>query len=213
MMQMLKKIIALLIYPGTAAIFFGVSAYLSYKIVAADESVANSPIAANETPYNPQARVEAGEEIAFIYIGASSCQAANNPTFIEAVRGVKEMLVEKVAETGNSYTTVGIAVDLSTEAGLKHLSKFGQFDEIMTGRGWINEGVLKYVWQDHPGRAATPQVLIVRRTVRTEAGVEVNEESILIRKIGLASVQDWLNAGLPLPHVLPAETSIALTEQ
>ncbi len=97
--------------------------------------------------------------------------------------------------------TIGIAKDSVAEQGIRHLRRFGRFDEIMAGRGWRNAGVLRYIYDDFPGPAATPQVLVLRRTLANNVGQwEVLKEEVLVRKVGLMEIRNWVNRGATIPQ-------------
>lgn len=105
------------------------------------------------------------------------------------------------ARTGKALMLMIIRLfkDLDVEAGIKHLQKYGHFDEIMTGRGWLNIRLLKYVHEGFPGKAATPQILVVdRRKVRT-AGSAIQDEILVLRKVGADEIAAWASLGTPLP--------------
>lgn len=74
---------------------------------------------------------------------------------------------------------------------------------IMTGRSWLNEGILKYIWNDIPGAAATPQILVVERQVdglKPEGirNYRLLDEKLIARKVGAKEIQQWFELGAPL---------------
>ncbi len=72
------------------------------------------------------------------------------------------------------------------------MNKFGPFDEVMSGRSWANTGVLKYVFEDLPGPAATPQVVLVERMLNArDRSYSVAEERVLARAVGLEEIKRW----------------------
>jgi hypothetical protein len=105
-----------------------------------------------------------------------------------------------------NFSVHGISKDSFISNGIFHLKKFGPFDEISTGNGWNNSGILKYVYGDIPGKAATPQILVVKRTYNIVsfnnekpnfAGIK--NESQITRKIGLDEIYDWISNDVLLP--------------
>lgn len=146
-----------------------------------------------------------GAELALVYIGSSTCSYANSEELPALLETVRELLRERAQKAGRSFATIGVSKDLDVEAGIKHLQKYGHFDEIMTGRGWLNIGLLKYVYEGFPGKAATPQVLVVdRRKVRT-AGSAIQDEVLVLRKVGADEIAAWASLGTPLPPLRPAK--------
>lgn len=96
------------------------------------------------------------------------------------------------------FATIGIARDRSSRAGIDHLSQFGTWDEVLSGRGWLNTGVIKYVYDDLPGRAATPQVIVVERSVRRTPTVAIEQEGVVFRRVGLDQITRSVELGRSL---------------
>lgn len=75
----------------------------------------------------------------------------------------------------------------------------------MTGRSWLNEGMLKYVWDELPGKAATPQILIVDRSVKVRSAENpvygLHSERLVVRKVGMKEIRQWYELGTPLPDL------------
>ena len=155
--------------------------------------------------YEPAYKAVAGVELALIFIGSSKCAFSTNPELPQMVETAKESVQKAAMEADRSFTATGIAKDWDVHAGVTHLVTFGTFDEIMAGRSWMNEGVLKYIWQTLPGVPSTPQVLVVERKVSVPGDAidrfKVSEEAVVVRKIGLGEIQQWVEAGTPLPRL------------
>lgn len=155
--------------------------------------------------YQPTHKAVPGAELALVFIGSSQCAFSTNPDLPRMIEHAKNAVKETAVEAGMSFSTLGVAKDWNVDAGIAHLSAFGRFDEIMAGRSWMNEGVLKYIWQTLPGAPSTPQVLVVERmvTVPLAAGdrFKVSDESVITRKIGLDEIEQWVEAGMPLPNL------------
>lgn len=122
------------------------------------------------------------------------------------IKGLKISLQKKARKNDHSFVAIGVSKDWSIEKGLNHLSKFGNFDEVMTGMNWLNTGVLKYVWEDIPGAAATPQVLLIDRTVEVspKGGTKwyaLRDEHLLKRVVGTRELRRWVDKGAPVPSL------------
>lgn len=158
----------------------------------------------NAAGYQPAMRAPAGAELALVYITSSTCRASNRPGLPEGVERLKVLLREAARRNGRSFTTLGIAREWDTEAGIEHLRRFGRFDEVIAGRNWINTGLLRYLWEDLPGTAETPQLLVVdrrlvnRRTPEAADGL-LRDERVVVRKVGSLEIERWLAQGAPLP--------------
>ncbi|HWK90419.1 MAG TPA: hypothetical protein VNP72_10540 [Longimicrobium sp.] len=170
--------------------------------------------------YAPSFRAPAGREMAFVFIGASHCTPSNHESLPPAVERLKLLLRDRAARSGRSFTTLGIARDWSVDAGLAHLGKFGLFDEVVAGRNWLNVGLLRYVWEDVPGQAATPQVLVLDRRLVDRGAPEaadgvVQDERLVTRLVGWEEIERWAARGAPLPRlprVVRADSAAAVAE-
>jgi hypothetical protein len=86
----------------------------------------------------------------------------------------------------------------------------GAFDEIAAGYGWMNSAALKYLWQDFPGEASTPQLLLLYRQSRipgqneADRGFEIEAESLIQRVVGANEIRRWLAEGVPIRAGLPS---------
>jgi hypothetical protein len=163
---------------------------------------------AAEDGYMPSMRAPAGQELAFVFIGASRCRPSNHESLPAAVEQAKLLLHDRAARSGRSFTALGIARDWRVDAGLAHLARFGRFDEVVAGRNWLNLGLLRYVWEDVPGEAATPQVLVLDRRLVDRNSAEaaegvVQDERLVARLLGWDEIERWVERGAPLPD-LPA---------
>jgi hypothetical protein len=166
----------------------------------------NAP-APSPDAYVPSYQVRDGDELALAYVGSSSCGPSNRPSLPAAVEHIKQAVQRQAEAQGVGFTSVGIAKDWVVENGLAHLRKYGRFDEVTTGRSWMNAGVLTYVFEDYPGAAATPQVLLVRRTVQTGPMRAVQPGEVLLRKVGTREITGWSDRGAPVPRARPAVSS------
>jgi hypothetical protein len=96
-----------------------------------------------------------------------------------------------------------VSIDWSIQTGLEHLSRFGEFDEISTGRKWYGMGPRRYIWKDLPGLAGTPQLLVVHRTRQLDplaGSVEpsFHDERLVVRKVGVDDIRSWIESGAAL---------------
>lgn len=145
----------------------------------------------------------AGTQLLFVYVGSSSCGSSNNPDVPEMIRALQDLVRSKAQERNYQFVSIGIAAELNPESGIDHLAKVSAFDEIAAGQSQHNQALAHFVHVDHRGLAATPQVIIVERNLVEEAPGRVDPsiraERVLLRKVGLAELQNWLALGGPLP--------------
>jgi len=154
--------------------------------------------------YTPSRLHANGHELLFIYIGSSSCAASNIDELRNLTKRAKIHLEKLASSRGKSFFTMAIGIDLKPQNGYDHIRKFGLFNEVHVGRGWMNDSVVKYIWQEYPGAPATPQIIVLEREIHspTEFGdrFSVNNENILVRKVGYLEIRDWANNNFPIPH-------------
>lgn len=150
--------------------------------------------------YRPGANRAPGEQLVLVYIGSSRCRWSNGPELPNVVVSLKTTLQDQAQAAGMGFAAVGIARDGLAADGVAHLAKFGDFDEVMSGHGWANTGVQRYVYGAMPGIGATPQVLVVARSVDHRLGhVSIFDERVLVRKVGADEIITWARAGANVP--------------
>lgn len=148
--------------------------------------------------YKPAAAIEAGDEIALVFIGASFCNAHNTPGFPEVVETAKLRLQRHAQQGGMQFRAIGVALDWRPADGLAFLARFGEWDEVASGSNWIGDAATKYIWRDIPGDADVPQLLVLRRSVQTGQALRLGEDGVLKRILGTADIEDWVSAGAKL---------------
>lgn len=150
--------------------------------------------------YEPQRIIEGGSEILMVAVLSSRCHWSNLPELKSAVRQAKVVLSGRAEARGRGFTTLGVARDMSTVAGIAHLREHGAFDEVMAGRGWYNTGLMTFVYGDLPGPAVTPQLLVLEQTVSATGGERrISNRNLLTRKLGSEAIIAWVEQGAPLP--------------
>ncbi len=137
-----------------------------------------------------------------VFIGSSTCSFSNHSTLPGLIEEAKLNLQSKALDLGTSFSTIGVSIDWVTSDGIAHLNKFGNFDEVITGRKWHGTGANIYLGQI-PGVNATPQILILARRPEPSSdngARSVSEEIPIYRIAGLQRIRNWLDRGLPLPQ-------------
>ena len=161
--------------------------------------------------YSPRLSVESGDELVLVYIGASTCGASNVPELPGIVERIKVALKAEAGRRKLQLLVTGVAKDVVSGSGLRHLQKFGTFDETVAGNGWLNSVARHYVVDAFPGLRATPQlVLTVRQTRVDVGGPSVSNERLLARKIGVSEIKNWLELGVPVPPDLFSGETVRL---
>ena len=145
--------------------------------------------------YSRGARSDSGPEVVFVFITSSTCGPSNEPGLQDSVVRLKLAVRDYAARLGYGFSAVGVAKDRDVDAGLEHLEGFGTFDEVTAGRGWLNGGILRFVYGDVPGPAATPQVLVVERYVEVDGGERlIRTERLVGRRVGVTEIGRWSRA-------------------
>lgn len=136
-------------------------------------------------------------EIVLVYIGSSTCAPSNSQEARTLVAAARHSVEAQAGKLGVRLRTIGVAKDASVGAGLAHLSRLKPFDEIATGRGWLNLGILRYIRSEFVGAAATPQVVVTFRNLSHVDGGSslIRGEHVLARKVGLEELRGWATTG------------------
>ena len=134
------------------------------------------------------------DERVLIYFGASTCKPSRDPGLAADVRAIRSALHESATHDSRRLVAIGVAVDIDVQAGLAHLLSVDAFDEVLSGHGWANEGVLKYIAGDLSGPPATPQLVVVDRHITNDGdpgdlGSDIG--TVRTRKVGLAAIRRW----------------------
>lgn len=80
-----------------------------------------------------------------------------------------EQLKLRAMAEGNSFATVGVALDWHLKPGLRWLDKMGSFDEVSVGRSWVNSSAVRHIWREFQATPALPQVLLIEHTVKSDS--------------------------------------------
>lgn len=146
-------------------------------------------------------------ELVLVYIGSSTCGPSNDPRLTAWIREATDTLRYRARNTGTAVITVGVARELDVAAGISHLARTAVFDELSVGQRERNHLSQKYIARDFPGIAATPQVLVLFREYEELplGGIDAGSvrETLLLRRVGLLEVENWLRLGSPIPSFPP----------
>lgn len=163
------------------------------------------PEKSTEIGYVPSYEKASGKELVMVFIGSSACAYSNHEALPKLIEDAKLKLQRKSAEQGWAFNVIGVSVDWRTSDGVAHLSRFGHFDEIMTGRKWHGTGADIYS-RKFPGINATPQIFVFARDYTQnaeEAIAPAPKEISIYRVVGLLPIENWLKRGCPLPQDAP----------
>ena len=152
-------------------------------------------------------KVSPGQEFILVFIGSYECAASRAPELAPAFRDAQTSLRARVAAENAEFVTVGVAVDWVVDEGLAFLKDIATFDEMSAGRSWLNSSAVPLLWGAQAGEPALPQiVLLSRRIVADPGSYRIDEERVLLRKVGLDEILQWQALGFPsadLPRLPP----------
>lgn len=146
-----------------------------------------------------------GRQVVFVYLGSPACVWSNRPETYRAIRTAIRAVAARADSAKVGYTTIGASVAWGAQRGVEHLAEIAEFDEISAGSSWLNSLGIKYFWRDVPGAPATPQVLVLLREIKAPLAdqggglLEVSDEQLLARKVGLPEIERWVALGAPIP--------------
>lgn len=94
---------------------------------------------------------------------------------------------------------VGVAIEGNTEASRHFIANFGEFDEVVVGRGWLSSAAVTYVWRDPRGFGGIPQLILLRRNITVnDTTISVSPDSLVLRLIGERAISAWAKSGSPV---------------
>lgn len=150
--------------------------------------------------YRPAQPAAPGTQLLLVFIGSSTCKYSSAADLAEMVEGAKMKVAAEAKQRGVGYKVIGVAIDSDFRRGVHFLKRFGYFDEVTSGSGRFNTAFVKYVYDEMPGEAATPQILVIERSITEKDGdVSVSEERLLRRVRGRAAIGRWTEGGAVLP--------------
>jgi len=155
--------------------------------------------------YRAQPSDRSGVELLMVTFTSGSCSACAEPYLPPLLEEAKISIQEEARNRGLEFVAMGVGVDGSVGLGMENLARFGEFDEVVLGRSWTNSAALAYMFQDFPGEAAVPQVVVLQRSIDGAPGLRrsVSDARLLARKVGPQELRAWRQAGFPLPMVVP----------
>lgn len=130
-----------------------------------------------------------GVEVLAIFIASSTCGASEFPGLLEAMKQIRGHLKARAIREEKVFVSVGVALDQDPVAGISFLEKFGPFDELASGGGWMNGTALTFVTRDMPAEMAIPQLIIVERAVTSRhRQIEGAADRLVARKVGADAI-------------------------
>lgn len=136
-------------------------------------------------------RLRDGTELVAVFVVSSGCVFSRDPTLPAALAGTRRELQARAEKSGKRFVSIGVALDADPTEGTRFLERFGTFDELIVGGGWLNVGFLSFIARDLPGPLATPQLVVVERDIVVDQRVfDVSRDRLLGRYIGVDQIRD-----------------------
>jgi hypothetical protein len=142
----------------------------------------------------------AGVETVVTLFVDSQCAASNDTILTRLLPSLHGLLQKQAGGPDSSHIRyVGVALEMSSDRGIRVLRRLGPFDEISVGGGDANQLAVRYLLRDFPGESSIPQVVVLKRTVgRTPWSVHIGEDRLTMRVVGKNALTDWLRSGAPI---------------
>jgi hypothetical protein len=140
-----------------------------------------------------------GTEIVAVFLVTEDCPAGSTPGFDEELKRAIASLRSETRSTGRRFIYVGAGLSANTRRTREFMARFGPYDELVVGRGWLNSAAVYYMWRDIPGQARVPQLVILQRSIEVlPEGTRVSPDSVLLRLSGVEAIRAWAAAGTPI---------------
>lgn len=142
------------------------------------------------------------DQILLLFYVSSECHWCSREELPSLLARIKDRLATTAASRGVGFVSMGVALDWSPEVGIRFLDRFGAFDQVSAGYYFGNAAAVEF--RGLPTIYSIPQIIVLRRTLEgADPGVPgalaVKNPHLLVRKVGLYEIRDWLERGAPLP--------------
>lgn len=140
-----------------------------------------------------------GRQILFVYIGSETCGFSVQPGFREIVRTAQVKVAQQARANKQAFSSLGVSAGQSAILGIEYLEEFGPFDEVISGRGFLNMAAMRYFFDEYAGDASFPQILVIQRDLSyLEPGYTYRNERVLLRAVGVPQIEKWVEDNAPI---------------
>ena len=131
-----------------------------------------------------------GTELVAVLVTTSTCGFSAAPELPSVVAEAKAALLKRAEQEEKHFVYIGVGLDHNPVEAFRFLRRFGPFDEVLAGRGWLNTGSIEFMIRGIPGPAATPQLIVFERdVVAGDNSISVTPDRIIGRYVGLAAIR------------------------
>ena len=91
------------------------------------------------------------------------------------VERAKAALSAKAEDDSVAIHVIATSTDPLPQSAIEYLNGFGEFDEVVAGGGWVNTGLLRYIWNEHAGAPEVPQLIVLKRKMNEQRGERLTD--------------------------------------
>ena len=143
-----------------------------------------------------------GRERVAVLISSRDCIGARDPRFKPALRATLRLLAEQARRDSVGFSATGVSIDWEPDSGVVYLAQLADFDQWVVGRNWLNDDVVRFVWEDSAASPVMPQLIVFEREVQPEvraqrqpsSGLAFTAPRILQRFVGAGTLTRWVLA-------------------
>lgn len=133
-------------------------------------------------------------EIILRLVVSSSCSFSRDPSLPDLVQEAVTTMRSVAEELGIEFGTSAVSIESEPKEGIEFLTRFGPFEEISVGRGWVNTVVIDHSVSGPGDHRSTPQVIVLRRRVDVAPHEDVDAPvgmttDIVLRAVGVPEVE------------------------
>lgn len=143
-------------------------------------------------PGNRSARgfLQDGTELVAVLVATSTCGFSAAPEAPSAVAEATAALQKRAEQEDKHFVYIGVGLDHNPVEAVRFLKRFGPFNEVLAGRGWLNTGSIAFMIRDLPGPVITPQLIVFERDiVAGNTAISITPDRIVGRYVGLAAIR------------------------
>lgn len=141
---------------------------------------------------------ESGRALWLVLLTSSTCSSSRTPGFADSINRLLGELPSVASGEGKRVHRVGVSVDWNVQSGLRDLSRYGTFDEIVVGNKWLNSAVIDLVWRTADGVSATPQLILLERQLDVDSAavrISILQTELIERLVGAREIMEWIAQG------------------
>lgn len=141
---------------------------------------------------------EGDTTVVVVYMTAPGCSYCNRRAHVSDIKRLKDSLAVTAREINCDIDVSAIIVSGKVQRGINHISKYGNFDEISTGRLWHNSLLDEYAWNRKMKKIMVPQVAVFKTVYESKEPPIRKSKQIISTQRGTKKIREWVNNGTPV---------------